>query len=306
MGCPVAFAWVHKTVHMTAEEIDTTLARMRAESRPGVCMTPRYRMPFFVWGEPGGVPLVFIHGMNDLSRSFAPVMAQLVDAGVRCVGYELPCGIGDGANLGMIRHPHFTADLLALLDHLGESTVDLFGSSFGSTIALRTAATHPERVRRVVLQGGFARRPLARWERGLSRLGRYWFALKMGDLPGRERAMRQLEGGPFTTVTPAAWRFLMDNTAAGPVRASAQRTLLIDTLDLRSLVGRVRCPVLMLGGDRDGIVPRNYEAELEVGLPDVRRVVLTNCGHYPQYTHPTTVGAEVLQFLPLKTGPEPT
>ena len=90
------------------------------------------------------------------------------------------------------------------------------------------------------------------------------------------------------------------------MRASALRTLIIDTLDLRPLLGRVRCPVRMLGGDRDGIVPRRYEAELEAGLPDVLRVEHSNCGHYPQYTHVATVAAEVLNFLHLKPGPDQT
>jgi pimeloyl-ACP methyl ester carboxylesterase len=63
--------------------------------------------------------------------------------------------------------------------------------------------------------------------------------------------------------------------------------------------------VLMLGGDRDGIVPRWCEAVVEAGLPDVRRVEFGDCGHYPQYTHPAAVAAEVLRFLPLKPGPEP-
>ncbi len=290
---------------MTAAELDTALARLAAEGRPGVCVTPRYRLRSVVWGEPGGVPLVFVHGMNDLARSFAPVMARLVDAGVRCVAYDLPNGAGDGANLGMVRHPHFVADLVALLDHLGEPVADLFGSSFGSTIALRTAAAHPDRVRRVVLQGGFARRPLHWSERGLARLGRYWFGVRMGDLPFREREVRRMEGKPFAGLDGAAWRFLSANTAVTPGRACALRTLMLDRLDLRPLLPRVRCPVLMVGGDRDGVVPRWCEAEVEAGVPDVRRVGFAGGGHYPQYTHAAATAAEVFRFLPLKPGPQP-
>ncbi len=290
---------------MTARELDTALTRMVAEATPGVCITPRYRLRYFAWGESAGPPLVFIHGMNDLARSFAPVMARLVDAGFRCVAYDLPCGDGDGANLGMVRHPHFTADLVCLLDHLGVVRCDLFGSSFGSTIALRTAGEHPDRVRRVVLQGGFARRPLHWSERGLARLGRYWFGVRMGDLPFRGRQMWQLEGGPFAGLADAAaWRFLLANTAGSPARACALQTLMLDRLDLRPLLGRVRSPVLMIGGDRDGIVPRRYEAEVEAGVPDVRRAEFRGCGHYPQYTRVAETAAEVVQFLPLKAGPE--
>lgn len=290
---------------MTAAELAAALKRWDAEGVPGVCVTPRYRLGYTVWGPPGGVPLVFVHGMNDLPRSFAPVTARLADAGVRCVAYRLPEGGADDANLGMYRHPHFAADLLALLDHLGVGACDLFGSSFGSTVALRTAATHPGRVRLTVLQGGFARRPLHWTERGLCRLGRYWFGVRMGDLPFREREMRKREGEPFAGSDGAAWRFLLANTAAGVGRACALRSLMLDRLDLRPLLGRVRCPVRMVGGDRDGIVPRWCEAEVEAGVPEVRRVEFAGGGHYPQYTHVAATAAEVARFLPLKPGPDP-
>lgn len=278
-------------------ELSTALARLAAEASPGVLATPRYRLRYFTWGPPSARPtVVFTHGMADQARSFALVMARLVDAGVRCVGWELPNGRGDGANLGMYKHPHFTADLIALLDHLGADRANLFGSSFGSTITLRTAIRHPDRVRRVVLQGGFARRPLLRWERGLCRLGRYW-PWRMADLPSRVGEMGRFEGRHFRTAPPEVWQFLLANSGATPCRAAARRTLMLDTLDLRPYLSAVAAPVLMLGGDDDSIVPRPCEAEVEAGLKDVRRVEFAGCGHYPQYTRPAGVAREVTGFL---------
>ena len=61
------------------------------------------------------------------------------------------------------------------------------------------AITYPQRLNRVILQGGFARRPLIRIERGLARVGRYWPWL-MGDLPIRETSMRKLEAHAFVTA----------------------------------------------------------------------------------------------------------
>jgi pimeloyl-ACP methyl ester carboxylesterase len=279
------------------DELKTALIRLDTESEPGVVVTPRYRMRYFTWGPASGrPPVVFVHGMADRARSFAMVMARLANAGFRCVGIELASGRGDGANLGMYRHRHFAADLLVLVDHLGIGRADLFGSSFGSTVVLRTAISCPDRVRRVVLQGGFARRPLARWERGLSRLGRYWPWL-MRDLPFRVAEMNRLEARHFRTSPPEVMRFLLDNSGGTPCRAAALRTLMLDRLDLRPYLSAVRCPVLMLGGDGDSIVPRQYEAEVEAGLPDVRRVEFAGCGHYPQYTRPAGSAAAVVGFL---------
>ncbi len=279
-----------------AAELSHALARYRAEARPGAFHTGRYRLRYFTWGESARPPVVFVHGMSDQARSFVMVMARLVDAGFRCVGYELANGLDDSANLGMYKHPHFVADLVALLDHLGIEKADLSGSSFGTTIALRALATHPGRFRRGVLQGGFACRPLARIERGLSRLGRYW-AGRTGVLPGWRAAMGRLEGQGFAHCPPELFRFLLACSGDTPIRAAARRTLIIDTLDLRPLLPAIPHPVLMIGGDRDGLVPRWCEAEVERGLKDVRRVELSPCGHYPQYTMPGPTADAIAGFL---------
>lgn len=279
---------------VSVEELQTALDRFDREADLRELRTGRYRMRYAVWGVAPRT-LVVVHGLCDLARSFAMVMANLLHD-FRCVALELPDGRGDGANLGPYRHADYPLDLVALLDHLNLDRVDLLGSSFGSTISLRAAAAHPERIRRVVLQGGFARRPLIRIERGLARIGRYWPWL-MGELPIRDRVMRRLESHAFVTAPPEIFDFLIANSGRTPVRAAARRALILDKLDLRPMLPAVRVPVLMIGGDRDTIVPRRYEAEVEAGVPDVRRVEFSPCGHYPQYTHPRPMADEMRQFL---------
>jgi pimeloyl-ACP methyl ester carboxylesterase len=224
------------------------------------------------------------------------VMARLVDAGFRCVAYELPNGLGDGANLGMVKHPHLVDDLAALLDHLRIDRADLLGSSFGTTVALRALATHPGRFRRAVLKGAFARRPLRWTERGPARLGRYW-PWRMEQLPGYRHSMARLEGQGFAHCPPELFRFLLTCAGAAPARAVARRTLMLDRLDLRPQLPHIPHPVLMIGGDCDGIVYRWCEEEVERGLKDVRRVELSPCGHYPQYTMPGPTADAIAGFL---------
>ncbi|OWK45123.1 alpha/beta fold hydrolase [Fimbriiglobus ruber] len=282
--------------HPTAADLARAVARYDAETRPGVLQTPRYRLRYVSWGKPTERPLVFVHGMADQPRSFAMLMSQLVDAGFWCVGYDLANGASDGAVLGMYKHRDFAADLIALLDHLGAKTVDALGSSFGSTIVLRSLATYPDRFRRAVLQGGFARRPLNRFERGLCRLGRYW-PWTMGQLIIRERMMLRYDGPAFDGCPPEVFQFLLQCSGATPARAAARRTLIIDKLDLRPFLPTIPHPVLMIGGDRDAIVFREFEADVERGLKNVRRVEYSPCGHYPQYTMPGPMAAEMKDFL---------
>ncbi len=279
---------------VTPAELASATACYDREALPHAFHTGRYRMRYSVWGNAPRT-LIVIHGLCDLARSFAMLLSHLVED-FRCIAIELPNGADDDALLGRYRHDDLTRDVHALLDHLNLDRVDLLGSSFGSTVALRTAITHPDRVRKVVLQGGFARRPLIRIERGLARLGRYW-PWRMGQLPIRDRVMHRLESHAFVTAPPEIFRFLIANSGQTPIRAAARRALILDTLDLRPLLPKVQCPVLMIGGDRDTIVPRCYEAEVEAGVPNVHRIEFAPCGHYPQYTHPSQMANEMLAFL---------
>ncbi len=279
---------------VTTAELQSATARFDAEAKPATFDTGRYRMPYVSWGH-GPRTLVFVHGLCDWPRSFALLMARLSDE-FRCLAISLADGRTDGANLGMYSHADYAHDLIALLDHLQIERVDLLGSSFGSTVALGTAIAYPQRLNRVILQGGFARRPLIRIERGLARMGRFWPWL-MGDLPMRETAMRKLEAPAFVTAPKEIFDFLLVNSGLTPIRAAARRALILDTLDLRPQLQQVRSPVLMIGGDRDTIVPRMYEAEVEAGVPDVRRIEYSPCGHYPQYTHPERMAQDMRAFL---------
>ncbi len=276
----------------TAPPLAAVVALWDREARRGICDTGRYRMPYFVWGS--GPPLVFIHGLADSSRGFILVTAALRRE-FTCIAYDLPAGGPDGARLGAYRHRHFVADLVALLDHLRIRQTNLFGSSFGSTIVLAALHAHPDRTLRGVLQGGFACRPLAVWERLLCGFGRYWPG-PLATLPLRTMLDHPADRRILDT-TPAEYLFHRANSDGLPKAAVARRGLMVQTVDLRSKLPAIRQPVLMLCGDCDRIVTSACEAPLLAGLPNVARVELPGCGHYPQYTHAPLVAEVVRQFL---------
>jgi pimeloyl-ACP methyl ester carboxylesterase len=238
--------------------------------------------------------LAFIHGLADMARSFVLVMHALREH-FTCVAYELPAGGTDGARLGAYRHRHLVADLHALLDHLGFSRSYVFGSSFGSTIALAAMYDQPHRIPRAVLQGGFACRPLARWERNLCSFVRY-LPGPMSTLPLRSRLTYPAERQRFADHKDL-WDFLQSNNGSQMKAAVARRGLMVPDIDLRPLLPQIRQPVLMLCGAHDPIVPTACEGPLLEGLPHVERVEFPDCGHFPQYTHAPLVAELVRRFL---------
>jgi pimeloyl-ACP methyl ester carboxylesterase len=269
------------------------LERFGREAERGLHNTGRYRCPYYVWGQ--GPPLVFIHGLADSSQSFWPVIAHLTDS-FRCIGYELPKGRGDRAWLWRYRHADLVDDFFSLLNHLSLPRVYVYGSSFGSTIALTAAHADTKRLPRVIVQGGFARRPLGRGELLAARLARHIPGL-MGQLPYRERIIRRGHFGPFAQKPAEMWMFCLDSTGTCPVAAAGYHALILNQVDLRPLLPNIPQPVFMICGDRDPLIGREHEKVLLHGLPNAGQITLENCGHTPTFTHPGSVAALVKDFL---------
>jgi pimeloyl-ACP methyl ester carboxylesterase len=287
------FASAESCRHQHPLSLAEVLQRFRHEAVHGICDTGRYRCPYYSWGE--GPPLVFIHGLCDDARSFVLPIA-LLSRHFRCIAYDLPGNKGDGARLGRYQHADFVADLFALLDHLGIESCSLFGSSFGSTIALRALHDRPEKLGSAILQGGFARRPLALAEVLLARLARYW-PWPMHRLPLRVPIIRRGHYPPFASIPPENWHYFLERSGAPIMAAVARRALILHHLDLRSLLADIRQPVLLICGDADPLVDKKCEEVLQEGLPNVTRIELQNCGHMPQFTHPELLAELTLQFL---------
>ncbi|MAQ16573.1 MAG: prolyl aminopeptidase [Sandaracinus sp.] len=124
-------------------------------------------------GNPQGKPAVFVHGGpgggTDPSqrRFWDPRTYRIVLFDQRGCGRSMP-----HASLEANTTPHLIADMERLREHLGIERWQLFGGSWGSTLALAYAEAHPERVTEIILRGIFlVRREEVQWyyQEGASR-----------------------------------------------------------------------------------------------------------------------------------------
>jgi pimeloyl-ACP methyl ester carboxylesterase len=276
------------------------LERFRREAVRGTCDTGRYRMPYYTWGS--GPPLLFIHGLGDSSHSFVQPIARL-SAHFRCIAYDLPGGVGDNARLRRCTHANLVADVFALLDHLGLRQSYVLGSSLGTMIAVAALAAQPERLPRGILQGAMARRPLRRAERFLARLATF-LPGPMSRVPLREKLLREVHSRLFACRSPDVWQCFLETTGQVRIATVGRQALLINSVDVRPLLPRVRQPVLLVYGDRDRVVPSVFSDVLYEGLPSAGRVVIEGCSHFPSYTHPEIFAEVIRSFLTPPAGEE--
>ena len=111
-------------------------------------------------GTPGGKPAVFLHGgpgggMSPRHRQqFDPDLYDLLLFDQRGCGRSTPF-----AHLEANSTWHLVADIEALREMAGHERWLVFGGSWGSTLSLAYAETHPDRVSELVLRGIFLGTP---------------------------------------------------------------------------------------------------------------------------------------------------
>ncbi len=111
-------------------------------------------------GNPKGEPIIFLHGgpglgcsIND-RRFFNPKKYHIVLFDQRGCGHSLPHG-----SLENIETPILVKDIEKIRTHLDIDKWHVFGGSWGSTLALVYAQTHPMSIISLVLRGVFLGRP---------------------------------------------------------------------------------------------------------------------------------------------------
>ena len=142
-------------------------------------------------GNPNGIPVLFVHGgpgagCEDYHRRFFhPELYRIVLFDQRGCGRSSP-----HASLDSNTTQALVEDMERIREHLGIERWVLFGGSWGSTLSLVYAQTHPERVLGLVLRGIFLCRPQEiHWfyQEGASRLFPDLWEAFLAPIPEAER-----------------------------------------------------------------------------------------------------------------------
>ena len=122
----------------------------------------RHRLYYEQCGNPQGKPVVLLHGGPGAGCS--PRMRQFHDpAKYRIILFDQRGSGRSTPHADLVDNTtwHLVADIETLRETLGIERWQVFGGSWGSTLALAYAQTHPHRVTELVLRGIFM---LRRWE----------------------------------------------------------------------------------------------------------------------------------------------
>jgi proline iminopeptidase len=156
-----------------------------------LAVTPPHQLHVEECGNPQGLPVLFVHGGPGAGcepyhrRFFDPERYRIILFDQRGCGRSTP-----HASLEHNTTQSLVADMEQIREHLGIEHWLLFGGSWGSTLSLVYAETHPQRVRGLVLRGIFlCRRHEIDWfyQQGASRLFPDYWQEYLEPIPEAER-----------------------------------------------------------------------------------------------------------------------
>ena len=272
----------------------------------------RHTMYWEESGNPRGAPLLFLHGGPGAGatavhrRFFDPAHWRVVIFDQR--------GSGRSAPLGEVRDntpDHLVADIELLRRELRVGEWVVFGGSWGSTLALHYAETHPDSIAGLILRGIFlCRRAEVDWFLYGARtfFPEAWRAFS-GFLPEDEREdllaayyRRLIDPDPRIHMPAArAWSvyegacstllpnpetiaaFGEDRLALALARLEAHyfsHNLFSGARDLIARIGRIRhLPGVIVQGRYDMVCPIRSADELARAWPEAEFVIVPDAGH---------------------------
>lgn len=236
-----------------------------------------------------GAPLVLIHGY-PLDHSTWDETASLL---ARDFDLILPDvrGLGESAaSEAVYTMTDLAADLAALLEHLKIEKAFVTGHSMGGYIALAFARAYPERLLGLALVSSQA----------------------VADAPerkeGRYASARQVaETGVGSVVEAMTPKLSADARVQAYVRELMRRQkpagvigslkAIAERETLTSVLYDLECPILLIHGNADVLIPIERAREIKALVPSADLVELPGLGHMPMMEDPAAVAEALKRFL---------
>jgi pimeloyl-[acyl-carrier protein] methyl ester esterase len=245
-----------------------------------------------------GAPLVLLHGFAMNGALFAPLLPSLARRH-RVHVVDLP-GHGHSPPLSPFDLPSLAHAIDAVLGD-ADAPPAVLGWSLGGQIALQWARMRPGRVRQLILVAttpSFVAREDWPHAMAADTLSRFGDELRVSCRLTLQRFLAlQVHGSAEGRATLAQLRDRLFERGAPSPSALASSLDVLCRSDLRAALAGITTPALVIGGDRDALVPLQATRELAAALPNGQHVTIAGAAHAPFLSHRLAFLDAVLPFI---------
>jgi 3-oxoadipate enol-lactonase len=249
------------------------------------------RLHYEIHGGPGPA-VIFLHGLGSSADDWA-LQVPVFAARYRVITLDLRAH-GQSESNGRFSIETMADDVGELLAQLDAAPAHMVGLSLGGCVALMLALRHPAHVRSLAIVNSFARYRPNGWA-GLRRgLKRAWL-LMFKPMPAlaafvAEGLFPKPEQRPFYEAAIASLSKNDRRTYWQSIRA-------IRFFDIEKQVNAIRCPTLIVAGDRDTTVSLASKEFLHCAIPGSQLLVVPDSGHATPYDQSEIFNRVVLEFI---------
>jgi pimeloyl-ACP methyl ester carboxylesterase len=242
-----------------------------------------------------GPPLLLVHGLGMSGDMFEPVVEPLSKRHRLIIPDLRGCG-----RSRKLPPPYSvkqqTADLAALLDHLGSGSIDALGYSQGGPVVQQLALDYPAKVSRLILSNTYACNMATVKEKiegyvvpvlirllGMQLFVKLLISQGLKQIPKEKAAwvanlIARTWGESDTKSIALAWREAM-------------------AFDSRNRLHEIRCPTLIIAGSDDNAVPMHHASMLHDGIAGSKVSIIEGADHALLWAHPEKFTHAVDSFL---------
>ena len=246
-----------------------------------------------VYGQ--GKPLVLIHGWS-MHTGIWRIFAQQLSQHYQVICLDLP-----GHGLSETVEP-YTLECIseALIEAVPESSFSVLGWSLGASVALTMARQYPQRVNSLMLLAGNPKfvqqdewvgvdpKLLEDFGNNLSlncsETLLLFLALQVNSLPDAKSILKGLRNA-LQECDPPAENVLQSGLD------------ILKQADLRPGLIALECPVSIIQGDKDTLVPVQASRDMKKIQPASELNIIAGAGHVPFLSHPSQVIEIINRFI---------
>ncbi|WP_210349455.1 alpha/beta fold hydrolase [Bradyrhizobium agreste] len=257
-------------------------------------LTTDGRFAYEAAGDPGAIPLIFLHGIGGAARAWRRQLATFGDR-FRAIAWDMP-GYGGSAPLASVSIDALAEALQQFIAQLGVSRPVLIGHSIGGMIVQKWLVQFPKLARAVVLaqtSPAFGKAD-GDWQKS-------FIAARLGPLD-RGETMRSLAPSLVKELVgddPDPNGMEIARECMGSVPEASYRAMMLALIgfDQRSTLGTISVPTLLLSGLKDNNAPAAMMAKTATFIPGAEYVELPCVGHLANLERPEAFDEALGRFL---------